>query len=43
MNIIPGSPKTGSNDSLDIGDDTLGESEEAALTPSALQMIPPPV
>ena len=34
--IIPGSPETGSNDRLDIGDDALGESEEAALTPPAL-------
>ena len=39
--IIPGSPETGSNDRLDIGDDVLGESREASLTPFALQMIPP--
>ena len=41
--IIPGSPETRSNDRPDIGDDVLGESGEAASTPSALQMIPPPV
>ena len=37
--IIPGSPETGSNDRLDIGDNVLGE---AVLAPSALQMILPP-
>ena len=31
----------GSNDRLDIGDDALGESGEAAPTPPTLQMIPP--
>ena len=41
--IIPGSPETGSNDRLDIGDDALGESGETVPTPLALQMIPPPV
>ena len=39
--IIPGSPETGSNDRLDIGDDALRESREAVPTPLALQMIPP--
>ena len=39
--IIPGSSATGSNDRLDIGDDALAESGEAASTPSALQMIHP--
>ena len=38
--IILGSPETGSNDRLDIGDDVLGE---AVSTPSALQTIPPPI
>ena len=38
--IIPSSPETRSNDRLDIGDDVLGESGEAAPTPPALQMIP---
>ena len=38
--IILGSPETGSNDRLDIGDDVLGE---AVLTPSALHTIPPPI
>ena len=41
--IIPGSPETGSNNRLDIVDDALAESGEAAPTPPALQMIPPPV
>ena len=41
--IIPGLPETGSNYRLDIGDDALGESGEAALTPPAIQMISPPV
>ena len=41
--IILGSLETGSNNRLDIGDDALGESGEAVLTPLALQMIPPPV
>ena len=36
--IILGSPETGSNDCLDIGDDVLGE---AAPTPPALQTILP--
>ena len=37
--IISGSPETGSNDRLDIGDDVLGE---AAPTSPALQTILPP-
>ena len=40
---IPGSPVRRSNNRLDIGDDALGESREAAPTQSALQMIPLPV
>ena len=38
--IISGSPETGSNDRLDIGDDILGE---VAPTLPVLQTIPPPV
>ena len=38
--IILGSPKTRSNDRLDIVDDAMGESGEAAPTLPALQMIP---
>ena len=41
--IILSSPKTGSNDHLNIGDDALGDLGEAALTPPSLQMIPPPI
>ena len=41
--FIPGSAETRSNDRLSIGDDALGESGEAGLTPPALQVIPPSV
>ena len=41
--IISSSPETGSNDRLDIGDDTLGESGEAAPTLPTLQLIPHPI
>ena len=41
--VIPGLPKTGSNDHLGIGDDALGESGEVAPTPPPLQVIPPPI
>ena len=41
--IIPSSPETRSKDRLDIGDNALGESGEAALTLPTLQMIPPPI
>ena len=43
MIIILGLPDTGSNDHLDIEDDSLGESREAATTSLAFQMISPPV
>ena len=38
--VIPGSPETGSNDYLGIGDDGSGE---AASTPPVLQVIPSPI
>ena len=38
--IIPSSPKTGSNNHLDIGDNALRELGDAAPTLSALQIIP---
>ena len=41
--VIPRSLETGSNDCLGIGDDALRGSGEAAPTPPALQVIPPPV
>ena len=40
---IPSSPKTGSNNRLDIEDNALRESRDAAPTPPTLQIIPPPV